>query len=178
MPVCEDRAPIDQIGFVTDDLDHAVRFWSESLGVGPWQVYRNVALDGHYLGQPTRVVIDVALGYRGTEQIEFIQVCSDTPSPYQDGSGQPLAGLHHLAWIVDDLDGEAALLDACGMRRVFSAENIAVRVIYFADPKQPGVLFELICGAGSREGHDAGIALSRDWDGRSTLPEIDLGAAA
>jgi len=178
MPVREDRAPIDQIGFVTDDLDHSVRFWSDNLGVGPWQIYRNVALEGHYRDQPTRVVIDVALGYRGTEQIEFIQVRSDTPSPYQDEVGRPIAGLHHLAWIVDDLDAEAALFDARGMQRVFSAENVAVRVIYFADPKQPGLLFELICGAGSREGHDAGLALARDWDGRSTLPEIDLGAAA
>ncbi len=178
MPVREDRAPIDQIGFVTDDLEHAVRFWTDNLGVGPWQIYRNVALDGHYLDRPTRVVIDVALGYRGTEQIEFIQVRSATPSPYQDDAGGSIAGLHHLAWIVDDLDAEAALFDASGMQRVFSAENVAVRVIYFADPKQPGLLFELISGAGSREGHDAGLALTRAWDGRSTLPEIDLGAAA
>lgn len=168
------RAPIDQLGFVTDNLDHAVQSWTERFGVGPWTVYRNVRLEGEYRGQPTTVVMNVALGYRGHEQIEFIEVASTSPSPYQDDKGAALCGLHHVAWIVDDLDAVAQEFEDKGLVPVFRAENAAVRVIYFADSAQPGALFELIQGQTSRADHAAGVALARIWDGSNPITEIDL----
>lgn len=176
MTIHSTRAAIDQLGFVTNDLAHAVQSWTDRFGVGPWTVYRNVKMQGEYKGQPTTVVINVALGYRGTEQIEFIEVASQTPSPYQNEDGTPLAGLHHVAWIVEDLDAAASELEAKGLVPVFKAHNPAVRVVYFADVKEPGVLFELIQGETSRADHDAGIALARDWDGSNPVTEIDLSA--
>lgn len=170
------RAAVDQLGFVTDNLDHSVKLWTEAFGVGPWQIYRNVQLDGQYLGEATTVTIDVALGYRGTEQIEFIQVTSSTPSPYQDANGKALNGLHHLAWIVDDLASEAAALQKQGLKPVFTAANAAVDVIYLADPQSPGVLYELISGAGSRQQHDDGQDAARLWDGTNLITEIDFAA--
>ena len=168
------RAPIDQLGFVTENLSHAVQSWTDRFGVGPWTLYRNVTLNGEYQGQPTTVVMNVALGYRGEEQIEFIEVLSTSPSPYQNSQGKPLAGLHHVAWIVEDLDAVAAEFEATGLVPVFKAENAAVSVIYFADENQPGVLFELIEGEGSRAGHTAGVALARTWDGTNPITEIDF----
>ena len=147
------KAPIDQIGFVTADLDSAVAQWTDALSVGPWMVFRDVTLNGEYRGEPVSVLIDVALGYRGSEQIEFIQPRSTWPSPYQDKDGAPLEGIHHLAWIVDDL---------------------AVDVIYLEDPAQPGTLFELISGPESRAMHSAGLAAARDWDGSNAITELSL----
>lgn len=174
MTIRSTRAPIDQLGFVTNDLNHAVQSWTERFGVGPWTVYRNVRLEGEYKGEPTTVVINVALGYRGEEQIEFIEVTSQSPSPYQDAQGKPLTGLHHVAWIVEDLDAVAKDLEGNGLVPVFKAHNAAVRVVYFADTKEPGVLFELIQGASSRTDHAAGVALARNWDGSNPITEIDL----
>ena len=168
------RAPIDQLGFVTDNLAHAVQSWTDRFGVGPWTIYRNVVLEGEYLGVRAKVEINVALGYRGAEQIELIEVASTTPSPYQDAQGRSLAGLHHVAWIVDDLDTEARALEADGLAPVFKAHNPAIRVIYFADDTQPGVLFELITGPGARQQHTDGVALARTWDGTNPITEIDL----
>ncbi|WP_353227355.1 VOC family protein [Novosphingobium sp.] len=168
------RAAIDQIGMVTTDLDRAVAVWTDRFGVGPWVVYRQVVLNGEYRGAPTRVCMDVALGYRGTEQIELIAVRSDTASPYQDADGRALTGLHHVAWIVDDIDAEAAALADQGLEPVFFATNPAVRVIYFADPAEPGILFELISGATARHDHRAGMALAAAWDGTNPVTEIDL----
>lgn len=175
MTIRSTRAPIDQLGFVTASLDHAVQGWMQRFGVGPWTVYRNVRLEGEYRGQPTTVTINVALGYRGEEQIEFIEVTSQSPSPYQDESGKPLEGLHHIAWIVDDLDTAAKDLEGQDLVPVFRAQNPAVRVIYFSDPAQPGVLFELIHGETSRADHAAGVALAKNWDGSNPITEIDLG---
>lgn len=174
MTIRRRRAAIDQLGFVVADLDHAVRSWTQRFGVGPWTVFRNVAMRGTYLGQPTTVTIDVALGYRGEEQIEFIAARSATPSPYQDQAGRPLEGLHHVAWIVDDLEGETAALESEGMTPVFAASNPAVRVVYLADPAAPGTLFELISGADSRAMHRDGVARARTWDGADPVVEIDL----
>jgi methylmalonyl-CoA/ethylmalonyl-CoA epimerase len=176
MIVRSTRAPIDQLGFVTEDLAHAVQSWIGTFGVGPWTIYRNVVLEGEYLGSTAPVKIDVALGYRGTEQIELIQVTSKTPSPYQDAQGRSLSGLHHIAWIVDDLDAAGADFESSGLLPVFKAQNPAVRVIYFADPAQPNVLFELITGPGARAQHTAGVALARTWDGSDPITEVDLGA--
>ena len=49
--------PIDQIGYLTVDLDAAVARWTRQLGVGPWTLFRNVALNGEYREQPTRVTL-------------------------------------------------------------------------------------------------------------------------
>lgn len=177
MTILNRRAPIDQLGFVVASLDEAVAAWTRRFGVGPWTVYRNVTMEGTCRGAATTVTIDVALGYRGGEQIEFIEVLSTTPSPYQDEAGRPLEGLHHLAWIVDDLDAEVAALKAEGLVPVFSASNAAVRVVYLGDPAAPGTLFELIEGEGQRAMHSAGLAAAAAWDGSAAITEYDFAAA-
>jgi catechol 2,3-dioxygenase-like lactoylglutathione lyase family enzyme len=118
--------------------------------------------------------MDVALGYRGSEQVELIEITSQTASPYQDAAGRPLEGLHHLAWIVDDLAAERAVLEGQGLAAVFHAANAAVEVVYLADPDAPGVLYELIAGEGQREMHGEGLARARSWDGREANVVIDF----
>lgn len=36
MAIAALKAPIDQIGILTDDLDRAVKDWTNRFGVGPW----------------------------------------------------------------------------------------------------------------------------------------------
>jgi catechol 2,3-dioxygenase-like lactoylglutathione lyase family enzyme len=177
MPIAALTAPIDQIGILTDDLDRAVSDWIKRLGVGPWMVFRNVILDGLYRGAPTQVKMDVALGYRGETQIEFIQITNDAASPYRGADGAPLMGLHHLAWLTDDLDAAGQDLEATGLRRVFFATNPAVRVAYFEDPALAGMLYELIEGAGQREMIRDGIAAAKGWNGENAITTIDFAAS-
>lgn len=167
---------VDQIGYVVADLDAAVARRIERTGLGPWTVFRNSRLEGCYRGSPTTVVMDVALAYQGGIQIELIEVRSGTPSPYAH-EGRPLAGAHHIAWVVDDLDRSVAAAEARGLIVAFNAGNPAVRVAYLESPGEDGVLYELIEGAGMREMIAAGIAASAQWDGRNPVTEIDLGAS-
>jgi methylmalonyl-CoA/ethylmalonyl-CoA epimerase len=164
---------VDQIGYVVVDLDAAVARWTERTGLGPWTVFRNSRLEGRYRGSSTTVVMDVALAYQGGIQIELIGVRSSTPSPYAH-EGRPLAGVHHIAWVVDDLDRSVAAAEARGLAVAFTAGNAAVRVAYLESPGEEGVLYELIEGAGMREMIAAGIAASAQWDGRNPVTEIDL----
>lgn len=165
---------IDQIGYVTADLDAAVAQWTQKLGVGPWTVFRNVSLPGVYRGEPTEVTIDVALSYRGGVQIELIEPTNAAPSPYRGPDGAVLEGIHHIAWLVDDLDAGVAEFAARGLKPLFRAGNAASQVAYF-NPA-PGVIWELIAGPGMRAMIDEGIAAAVNWDGRDPVTEIDLAA--
>jgi hypothetical protein len=163
---------IDQIGHVTGDLDAAVAMWTARLGVGPWTVFRNVKLTGDNRGLPADVTIDVALGYRGGVQIELIEPTSSAPSPYRDSAGALREGVHHLGWVVDDLEAAIGDFARRGLTPVFRARNAASEVAYF-EPS-PGVTWELIAGEGMRSMIDAGIAAAARWDGSDPVTEIDL----
>lgn len=167
--------PIDQIGFVVADLDRSLSSRMRALGLGPWTVFRGVTLDGRFRGEPTHVAIDVALAYQGDVQIELIQPVGDAPSPYRDGSGAPRCGMHHVAWVVDDLDAAVTAATARGMVPVFEASNPSTRVAYLEAAGEAGVLYEFIEGAGMREMIAAGIAAARDWDGSDPVTTIELG---
>jgi catechol 2,3-dioxygenase-like lactoylglutathione lyase family enzyme len=170
--------PIDQIGYVVADLERSIARWRARHDAGPWTVFRHVRLDGRYRGEPVTVTMDVALAYRGELQIELIHVTNDAPSPYRDAQGHALAGLHHVAWVVDDLDAAVARLTARGMQVVFDAHNPATRVAYLDDADDPGVLVEVIEGAGMRAMIAHGIAEARTWNGTDPVRIIDASAAA
>lgn len=166
------HGPFDQLGYVTADIDRAVALWTAKLGVGPWTVFRNVRLTGTYRGAPAEVGIDVALAYRGTVQIELIEPADDAPSPYRDAAGALRLGAHHVAWVVADLEAEIVRCARQGLAPIFRAGNAASQVAYF-EP-EPGVILELIEGAGMRTMIDAGIATAAAWDGSNPVTEIDL----
>lgn len=166
--------PVDQIGFLVEDLDASIARWIAHSGVGPWTVFRNVALEGFYRGAATHVTMDVALSYQDDVQIELIQVTNEASSPYRSEAGAPLLGLHHLARIVDDLDAAVASAVEGGMEVAFTAQNPATRVAYLRVPDEPNLLFEFICGPDMRAMAKAGIAAARTWDGADPVTVIDL----
>ncbi|WP_375195838.1 VOC family protein [Sphingobium sp.] len=168
--------PVDQIGFLVEDLDASIARWIGHSGVGPWTVFRNVALDGFYRSVPTHVTMNVGLSYQDDMQIELIQVTNEAPSPYRNEAGAPLLGLHHIARIVDDLDAAVATAIEGGMEIAFTAQNPATRVAYLNVPDEPNLLFEFICGPDMRAMATAGIAAARIWDGSDAVTVIDLAA--
>jgi methylmalonyl-CoA/ethylmalonyl-CoA epimerase len=167
---------IDQLGILVDDLDASIAHWISTLGVGPWTVFRNVRLDARYQGRSGVVTMDVGLSYQGSAQIELIQATNDAPSPYRDADGQKILGLHHIAWIVDDLDTAVDGAIGDGMELVFEAANPGTRVAYLRMPGEAGLLLEFIQGQGMREMVRAGIAATNHWDGSDPVHVIDFAA--
>ncbi|MGH6632363.1 VOC family protein [Sphingopyxis sp.] len=168
--------PIDQIGYLVDDLDASIQRWITLMGVGPWTVFRNVRLDGRYRGHAGVVTMDVGLAYQGNVQVELIKITNETPSPYRDAAGKPILGIHHLAWVVDNLEAAVARAKGDGFKVAFEASNPATRVAYMEADQEPGVLFEFIEGEGMREMINAGIVAARNWDSSSPFHIIDLSA--
>src|SRR3546814_15938058 len=109
-----------------------------------------------------------AVSYQEQMQIELCHVPSRTSSPYQDASGHPLIGMHHIARHSHDLDADIAAAQARGLRTAFSASNGAVRVAYMESVREPGLLLEFIEAVPAvLDGFAAGVAASPVWDGRS-----------
>lgn len=171
------HGPISQIAWLTEDLDRAIDQWRLLAGVGPWTVYRNVTLDGLYRGATAAIRIDVGLAYQGETQIELIAPQGAGPSPYHDADGDVRVGMHHVAWLVDDVATAARDAAAAGLVPVFSAESGggATRVAYLEAPNEPAILIELIEATPMiREGFTAGIAAALYWDGSNPVTTIDL----
>lgn len=172
--VQEAGGSISQIGFVVADLDAAVASRIRHLGLGPWTIFRNVSLEGRYRGESTHVTMDVALAYQGDIQIELIQPTGGGASPYRDAAGTPITGMHHMAWVVDDLNAAVTEAVAHGLRPVFEASNPSTQVAYMEAADEPGTLYEYIESAGMHEMIAAGIAAARAWDGADPVQIIDL----
>jgi methylmalonyl-CoA/ethylmalonyl-CoA epimerase len=165
--------PIKQLAYVVADLDASIRHWVDFAGVGPWTVYKNTAMHGHCRGIETSVKMTVGLSYQGDLQIELIQVTSRTLSPYQDATGAPLLGMHHIAWHSRDIDGDVARARERGLTPAFVAGNGVVRVAYMESAAEPGLLLEFIEAAPVvLEGFAAGVKASREWDGGSELLQV------
>jgi catechol 2,3-dioxygenase-like lactoylglutathione lyase family enzyme len=172
----EKFGPIAQIGMVTGDLDASIDQWINQLGVGPWTVFRNVTLNGEYRGLKTQIKMDVGLAYQGDTQVEFIHVTNGAICPYLAADGSPLSGLHHLAWMTDDLD---ETLERClqqGFQLVLRAESPGTRVAYLEMIGGDGQLFEFIESALTKQMMIDGIAATRLWDGSNPIHIIDFEA--
>lgn len=107
--------PIRQLGYVVQDLDDAIAQWQNRLAVGPWTIMRNITLDCVYRAQPSQPQIDIALAYRGEQQIELIQQRNDAPSPYRPWIEQGRFGLHHIAFLCPDIEQDIATLQGHGL---------------------------------------------------------------
>jgi methylmalonyl-CoA/ethylmalonyl-CoA epimerase len=168
--------PIRQIAWVVGNLEDSVRSWLRISGVGPWTCFRNVALFGRHHGKAVRVRMHVALGYQDGMEIELIEDLGGGSSPYRDADGQPLLGMHHVAWFSDDVANDVVRARERGMQLCFEAANEVTRVAYLEDPQEPRLLFEFIeLNATMRAGLEARLAAARTWRGEEPLRVIDLG---
>jgi len=96
--------PIFQLGYLTHSIEETAHIWAQTAGVRPWTWMRGVTMAAQFDGENVDIEIDVALAYRGDMQIELIQPLGDAPSPYTGHVEAGLWGLHHLGFIVEDMD--------------------------------------------------------------------------
>jgi hypothetical protein len=167
--------PIRQVAWVVRNLEDSVHNWLRVSGVGPWTCFRNVAMAGTLDGQPARVRMHVALGYQGDMEIELIEDLGAGASPYRSPAGEPLVGMHHVAWFSDDVARDVArgARVACGQVRGRQRGHARGLPGGSAEPR---LLFEFIeMNEAMRAGFAARLEASRTWQGENPLQVIDLG---
>ena len=96
---------VRQNGYVVRDIRAALTHWTERLGVGPFYYIKQAPIeDFRYRGEPSDLVVSIALAQSGPLQIELIQQRNDAPSMYRDFLAAGHEGLQHIAYWTEDFD--------------------------------------------------------------------------
>jgi catechol 2,3-dioxygenase-like lactoylglutathione lyase family enzyme len=159
-----------QVAFVLDDFERALRYWTETLKVGPFVVIES-ALDGRtvtFRGERTDMNMSLAFAYMGDVQVEFVRPTNDAPSPFREFVDSGRRGLHHIAYWPADFDGACAHLERNGFEEICSiARSDGTRdVVYYEPPDFIGTIVELAPWTQFRNDYFGRIQrLSAGWDG-------------
>lgn len=103
---------VDQIGYVVESVDAAVRRYHEVFGVGDWKIHTYGPPLLSYMtrhGKPCSYKARIALGYFGESRIELIQNL-EGDTVYREFVQKHGYGVHHLGIYVPDI--QAALDEA------------------------------------------------------------------
>lgn len=161
-----------QIAFVPADFDAAIEHWTGTMGVGPFFLIENIALEGmRYLGEPSDCIFTIALAYWGDMQVELIRQENDAPSIYRGCEG---GALHHTCVLTGDIKTARSIADAAGASILVEAKvGEDGAVLYVDTGGGPGTIVEILQPA---SGSDALFAMIKDaslgWDGRDPVRRL------
>ncbi len=156
-----------QQAYVVDDIEAAMRRWTDTLGVGPWFYNPDIQVtDTLYRGEPTSLRFAGAITYAGETQLELIQQLDDSPSCYRDLFPKGREGHHHVAVFADDFDADVARYVAAGFAVAFSGANRDMRFAYCDTSSALGIMIEVLEDVPSiHASFDAVKAAAAAWDG-------------
>jgi catechol 2,3-dioxygenase-like lactoylglutathione lyase family enzyme len=103
---------INQVAIVVKDLQKVTENYWNILGIGPWEIYSweaPLVYERRYRGKPAWAREKIALAQVGAVQLELVQPV-EGDSTYQDFLVEHGQGLHHLQFLVDDVDETAEML--------------------------------------------------------------------
>jgi methylmalonyl-CoA/ethylmalonyl-CoA epimerase len=143
------QPPFKQCALVVDDLDDAVRRWTDQLGIGPWTAYRLEPprlKDMRYHGAEVQFSLRHALAWQGEVQFELVQPL-EGPSIWADHLAEHGAGMHHLGKYVNDHPTAVSAALAAGFEPLQSARGFGAEgdgAFAYFQPPGLGVVIELI----------------------------------
>lgn len=165
---------IIQMAYLPEDFDATLRYWTETVGVGPFFLMENIQLgEMRYRGQPTDAVFSIAIAYWGDIQIELIRPENDAPSIYS-GDYAVKDRMHHICIFVESIEeARRACAEAGAEILVEGKVGDSGEVIYVDAGGGPGHVIELLQPMAGSEGlfdmiKDAG----RNWDGKDPLRKL------
>jgi len=172
---------IRQMAFVVRDIDGAMHYWSQLLGIGPFFIKRNIIFSnyvfrGRHFDSPT---VSIALSNSGFIQIELIQQHDDAPSIYKEFLDSGREGLQHVSsWMTtNDMMKRKQELVSQGVKVVQECviPSSGVNLVYFdTDAGNGGFIYEI---ADLLEPvHSERILniknISASWDGEQPVREV------
>jgi len=165
--------PIVQMAFVPEDFDCALKYWTETMGVGPFFWIEHAGLENiRFRGEPSDVDFGLAIGYWGDMQIELIKQHNDSPSIYQTAP-YATSGLHHICLMTNDIEKSRDVAVSAGGEMVVEADVPGGGSVFYADMGGPEGLVEVLQGApGSSDFFNMMRAAAVDWDGSDPFRAI------
>ncbi|MFT5349305.1 MAG: hypothetical protein ACI909_003815 [Planctomycetota bacterium] len=110
---------IVQIAYFVKDVEVAARKAHETLGIGPFFIYKNIELvNVTYRGNETELDHTSAYGQSGSLMIEFCQQNDTSRSAFSDMYPDGGEGIHHAAMFVDSVSEEMRRFKTLGHETV------------------------------------------------------------
>jgi catechol 2,3-dioxygenase-like lactoylglutathione lyase family enzyme len=162
---------IRQNGYVVKDIESAMRYWIEVMGVGPFFYFERMpAHEFYYRGQASPIELSIALANSGNLQIELIQQHNEAPSMYLDFLRKGHEGLHHVAYWTENFDADLARLKSTGYEIGQHGGVSDGRFAYFLAENHPGSVIELSEISGRKGKFFKRIAEAAGvWDGSEPI---------
>jgi catechol 2,3-dioxygenase-like lactoylglutathione lyase family enzyme len=129
---------LDQVGFVVRDLEQMLMLYEPLFG--PFSRMEPGPMSYNYRGATEECTMRLAFGRSGDVEIELIEWVSGG-CPHKEFLDAGREGMHHLRFIVDDLDTRVAAARAADYEVIWStrfAEGLAVA--YLERPGDPLVI--------------------------------------
>jgi methylmalonyl-CoA/ethylmalonyl-CoA epimerase len=134
---------VDQIGIVVKDIDKKSHDYARLFGISFPRVFVPEYHTKMYLGKPGDFLIRVALGNLGAVEIELIQHL-EGEGLHKEFLNKKGEGLHHLGFLVTNLDEKIEALGTLGVKVLMSGERVGARFAYLDTEALLGTVFELI----------------------------------
>ncbi|MGW6422266.1 zinc-binding dehydrogenase [Nocardia sp. NPDC055053] len=167
---------IRQIGYVVRDIESSMRGFIDS-GIGPW-FYLTGLKPGNFIyrGEPSGMVMDVAVANSGDIQIELIQPVNEEPSMYKDFLDAGHEGMQHIAYWAENYqdlyDGALAAGFTVGQEGEIGGPT--GRFAYLETEHHPGTVIEISDLSGTKKFVFDLIRLAAaNWDGTHPIQVVD-----
>jgi hypothetical protein len=162
---------VNQIGFMSRDIEQSMRYFIDAWGVGPWYVLRNMTMPMTYNGEATAPELTIAMANCGDLQFEIVQQHNDVPSLYRDSlAATPALHIQHMGVWTHDLAKTTEEALARGWKTIF--ETVPAGSTFVTHPSDPMVCIELSDRNPFKDGVRAAIRQAAlDWDGSDPIRE-------
>lgn len=135
---------ISQIGIVVPDMDKAIKFYEEVMGIGPFNVLPREPETCELHGKQTNFQLKTGFAFLSGLQLELIQVLEGTSAHSEFLEKNPHGGMHHVAIYVEDLENEIQKYSDAGVIIIARGEYMRTKWAYLDSTEQSGLLLELI----------------------------------
>lgn len=162
---------IKQLGYIVRDVEKAMDYWINTMGVGPFYYVKRVVVDDFiHRGVPGKAPFAVAIANSGPLQVELIEPLDDAPSMWNEYLAAGNEGLQHVAYWTTEFDAVLEQMLAAGHNVGHRGTISGGRFVYFDTNSHGGTVIELSEQTGEKAAmfqavRDAAV----DWDGSDPI---------
>lgn len=133
---------IHHAAVVVSDLDQAMERYTNELGIGPWAVYTftpDWVRDMTFRGKEQDFAFKIALCEVAPIMHELLEPLQG-PNSYEEFLDARGEGLHHLCYLVEDIDAEISKMESRGFTVLQSGRGFGTNDCAFAHFDTEGAL--------------------------------------
>ena len=134
---------ISQVGIVVKDLDKAINYYEDVLGLGPFVKPEITYTEKFYYGKPVNSIWKMAFASLGPVELELDQPVTG-PSIFNDFLETYGEGIHHFGFDIKNLDEKLKVCEKLGIKVLQSGRTLHGGFALLDTRKTGGVIFELI----------------------------------